>query len=78
MSRSQLSPRRIGGDFSPDEARGARRKAGASSFRNAGELFKAMSGTNIVHIPPKTSGAMRNSVLGGRMQRMFVRGLSER
>ena len=30
----------------------------------AGELFKAMSGTNIVHVPHKASGEARNSVIG--------------
>ena len=37
----------------------------------AGELFKAMSGTNIVHVPHKASGEMRNSVIGGHVQMMF-------
>src|SRR4029077_7208590 len=37
----------------------------------AGELFKAMSKTNIVHVPHKASGDMRNSVLGGHVQMMF-------
>ena len=37
----------------------------------AAELFKAMTGTNIVHVPHKTSGDMRTSVLGGHVQMMF-------
>jgi tripartite-type tricarboxylate transporter receptor subunit TctC len=37
----------------------------------AGELFKAMSGTDIVHVPHKASGDMRNSVLSGNVQMMF-------
>ncbi|MBV9558679.1 MAG: tripartite tricarboxylate transporter substrate binding protein, partial [Pseudolabrys sp.] len=37
----------------------------------AGELFKAMSGTNIVHVPHKASGDARNSVIGGHVQMMF-------
>ena len=37
----------------------------------AGELFKAMSGTDIVHVPHKASGEARNSVLGGHVQMMF-------
>ena len=37
----------------------------------AGELFKAMSGTNIVHVPHKASGEARTSVLGGHVQMMF-------
>jgi tripartite-type tricarboxylate transporter receptor subunit TctC len=37
----------------------------------AGELFKAMSGTDIVHVPHKASGEARSSVLGGHVQMMF-------
>jgi tripartite-type tricarboxylate transporter receptor subunit TctC len=37
----------------------------------AGELFKAMSHTDIVHIPHKASGDARNSVLAGNVQMMF-------
>ena len=40
-------------------------------YHMAGELFKAMSGTNIVHVPHKASGDARNSVLGGHVQMMF-------
>lgn len=40
-------------------------------YHMAGELFKAMSGTDIVHIPHKSSGEARNSVLGGHVQMMF-------
>jgi tripartite-type tricarboxylate transporter receptor subunit TctC len=40
-------------------------------YHMAGELFKAMSGTNIVHIPHKSSGEMRNDVIGGHVQMMF-------
>jgi tripartite-type tricarboxylate transporter receptor subunit TctC len=40
-------------------------------YHMAGELFKAMSGTNIVHVPHKASGDMRNSVLGGHVQMAF-------
>jgi len=40
-------------------------------YHMAGELFKAMSGTNIVHVPHKSSGDMRTSVLGGHVQMMF-------
>jgi tripartite-type tricarboxylate transporter receptor subunit TctC len=40
-------------------------------YHMAGELFKAMSGTNIVHVPHKASGEARNSVLGGHVQMMF-------
>jgi tripartite-type tricarboxylate transporter receptor subunit TctC len=40
-------------------------------YHMAAELFKAMTGTNIVHVPHKTSGDMRSSVLGGHVQMMF-------
>jgi tripartite-type tricarboxylate transporter receptor subunit TctC len=40
-------------------------------YHMAGELFKAMTATNIVHVPHKSSGDMRSSVLGGHVQMMF-------
>src|SRR5215470_14879681 len=40
-------------------------------YHMAGELFKATSGTNIVHVPHKASGEARNSVIGGHVQMMF-------
>jgi len=40
-------------------------------YHMAGELFKAMSGTNIIHVPHKSSGDMRSSVIGGHVQMMF-------
>jgi tripartite-type tricarboxylate transporter receptor subunit TctC len=40
-------------------------------YHMAGELFKAMSGTNIVHIPHKASGEMRTAVIGGHVQMAF-------
>jgi len=40
-------------------------------YHMAAELFKAMTGTNIQHVPHKTSGDMRTSVLGGHVQMMF-------
>jgi len=40
-------------------------------YHMAGELFKAMSHTDIVHIPHKASGDARNSVLSGNVQMMF-------
>ena len=40
-------------------------------YHMAGELFKAMSKTDIVHIPHKASGDARNSVLAGNVQMMF-------
>jgi tripartite-type tricarboxylate transporter receptor subunit TctC len=43
----------------------------ATPYHMAGELFKAMSGTNLVHVPHKASGEMRNSVIGGHVQMAF-------
>jgi tripartite-type tricarboxylate transporter receptor subunit TctC len=40
-------------------------------YHMAGELFKAMSGTNIVHVPFKGSGEARNAVIGGHVDMMF-------
>jgi tripartite-type tricarboxylate transporter receptor subunit TctC len=43
----------------------------ATPYHMAGELFKAMSGTDIVHIPHKASGEMRSAVIGGHVQMVF-------
>ncbi|HYC65942.1 MAG TPA: tripartite tricarboxylate transporter substrate binding protein [Reyranellaceae bacterium] len=40
-------------------------------YHMAGELFKAMSGTDILHVPHKNSGDARNAVLGGHVQMMI-------
>jgi tripartite-type tricarboxylate transporter receptor subunit TctC len=40
-------------------------------YHLAGELFKVLSGTNLVHVPHKASGEMRNSVIGGHVQMTF-------
>ena len=40
-------------------------------YHMAGELFKAMSGTDIQHIPHKNSGDARNAVIGGHVQMMI-------
>ena len=40
-------------------------------YHMAGELFKAMTGTDIVHVPHKASGEARNSVIAGHVQMMF-------
>src|SRR5436309_2452499 len=40
-------------------------------YHMAAELFKAMSGTDLVHVPHKASGEMRNSVIGGHVQMAF-------
>jgi tripartite-type tricarboxylate transporter receptor subunit TctC len=43
----------------------------ATPYHMAGELFKTMSGTEIVHVPHKASGEMRSSVIGGHVQMAF-------
>jgi tripartite-type tricarboxylate transporter receptor subunit TctC len=40
-------------------------------YHMAGELFKAMAGVNLVHIPHKGSDQARVAVLGGQVQMMF-------
>ena len=40
-------------------------------YHMAGELFKSMSGTDILHVPHKSSGEARNDVMGGHVQMMF-------
>ena len=40
-------------------------------YHMAGELFKAMTGTDILHVPHKSSGEARNDVLGGHVQMML-------
>jgi len=40
-------------------------------YHMAGELFKAMTHTDIVHVPHKASGDARNSVVSGTVQMMF-------
>ena len=40
-------------------------------YHMAGELFKAMAGVDIVHVPHKESSGARASVLGGQVQMMF-------
>jgi tripartite-type tricarboxylate transporter receptor subunit TctC len=37
----------------------------------AGELFKAMAGVNILHVPYKGSSGARTDVLGGQVDMMF-------
>jgi tripartite-type tricarboxylate transporter receptor subunit TctC len=58
----------------------AKSKAGALNYASsgqgtpyhmAGELFKAMSGTDIVHVPHRASGEARTSVIGGHTQMMI-------
>ena len=40
-------------------------------YHMAGELFKAMAGVNIVHVPYKGSAGARTDVLGGQIEMMF-------
>src|SRR5213079_3085872 len=58
----------------------ARSKPGALNYASsgpgtpyhmAGELFKAMAGIDVVHVPHKGSAEARTSVLAGDVQMMF-------
>ncbi len=58
----------------------AKRKPGKLNYGSSGpgtpyhmaaELFKSMTGTDIVHVPHKASGEMRNAVIGGHVQMAF-------
>ncbi len=40
-------------------------------YHMAGELFKAMAGVDIVHVPYRSSGEARNGVIGGQVQMMI-------
>ena len=40
-------------------------------YHMAGELLKAMTGTDIVHVPHRGSGEARNNVIGGHVQMMI-------
>ena len=40
-------------------------------YHMAGELFKTMTGTNVVHVPYRSSGEARNGVIGGQIQMMI-------
>jgi len=42
-----------------------------SQYHMDGELFKTMTGTDIVHVPYKSSSGARNDVIGGQVQMMF-------
>jgi tripartite-type tricarboxylate transporter receptor subunit TctC len=40
-------------------------------YHMAGELFKAMAGIDVVHVPYRNSGEARSGVIGGQVQMMF-------
>ncbi|MES5481116.1 tripartite tricarboxylate transporter substrate binding protein [Bradyrhizobium sp. INPA03-11B] len=40
-------------------------------YHMAGELFKAMAGINLVHVPYRNSGEARGGVIGGQVQMMI-------
>jgi tripartite-type tricarboxylate transporter receptor subunit TctC len=40
-------------------------------YHLAGELFKTMTGTDLLHVPHKNSGEARNDVMGGHVQMML-------
>jgi len=40
-------------------------------YHMAGELFKAMAGVDIVHVPHKSSGEARTSVMSGQVEMMM-------
>ena len=40
-------------------------------YHMAGELFKAMAGVNVVHVPYKGSSGARTDILGGQVHMMF-------
>ena len=64
----------------PDLIKAAKAKPGGMSYASsgpgtpyhmAGELFKAMAGISIVHIPYRGSAGARTDVLGGQIEMMF-------
>jgi tripartite-type tricarboxylate transporter receptor subunit TctC len=42
-----------------------------SNYHMAGELFKILTGTNIMHVPYKGSTQARNDIISGQIQMMF-------
>lgn len=40
-------------------------------YHMAGELFKSMTGTNIVHVPHRGSSEARNNIIGGQIEMMI-------
>ena len=64
----------------PELIKAAKAKPGGMSYASsgpgtpyhmAGELFKAMAGVNVVHVPYKGSSGARTDVLAGHVQMMF-------
>jgi tripartite-type tricarboxylate transporter receptor subunit TctC len=55
----------------PGELSYASGGAGANSHLS-GEMFKAMSGTNIMHVPYKGGGPGMTALMGGEVQMMFM------
>jgi len=64
----------------PDLIKAAKARPGGMSYASsgpgtpyhmAGELFKAMAGVSIVHIPYRGSAGARTDVLGGQIEMMF-------
>jgi tripartite-type tricarboxylate transporter receptor subunit TctC len=74
-----LNPK-VGANTLADLLRQARERPGKLSFASsgpgtpyhmAGELFKAMAGVDILHVPYRGSSAARTDVLGGQVDMMF-------
>jgi len=42
-----------------------------SNYHMAGELFKSLTGNDIVHVPYRGSAGARNDIVGGQVQMMF-------
>ena len=42
-----------------------------SNYHMAGELFKTLTGTNILHVPYKGSTGARNDIISGQIEMMF-------
>ena len=42
-----------------------------SNYHMAGELFKNLTGTNILHVPYKGSSGARNDIISGQIEMMF-------
>jgi tripartite-type tricarboxylate transporter receptor subunit TctC len=75
VTRAELTQKTLG-----ELIAAAKAKPGSMSYASsgpgtpyhmAGELFKAMAGISIVHIPYKGSAGARSDVLGGQLEMMF-------